>query len=62
MGANGYAAPANYDLFHRPRRQEFDGYLVENGQKDAKEVASYVTVPKGGDGAIREIIDKFFIE
>lgn len=21
----------NYDYFHRPRRQEFDGYCVENG-------------------------------
>ena len=29
--AEGYAAPTNYDVFHRPRRQEFDGYLVENG-------------------------------
>ena len=28
---NGYASPANYDVFHRPRRQEFAGYLVENG-------------------------------
>ena len=28
---NGYALPTNYDMFHRPRRQEFDGYLVENG-------------------------------
>lgn len=28
---NGYAKPTNYDVFHRPRRQEFDGYLVENG-------------------------------
>ena len=28
---NGFAAPKNYDVFHRPRRQEFDGYLVENG-------------------------------
>lgn len=27
----GYAYPANYDVFRRPRRQEFDGYLVENG-------------------------------
>lgn len=27
----GYVRPANYDVFHRPRRQEFDGYLVENG-------------------------------
>ena len=29
--AAGYAHPTNYDVFHRPRRQEFDGYLVENG-------------------------------
>lgn len=28
---NGYAYPTNYDVFNRPRRQEFDGYLVENG-------------------------------
>ena len=28
---NGYARPTNYDVFHRPRRQEFDGYMVENG-------------------------------
>lgn len=28
---NGNAHPANYDVFHRPRRQEFDGYMVENG-------------------------------
>ena len=28
---NGFAHPSNYDVFHRPRRQEFDGYLVENG-------------------------------
>lgn len=27
----GFAVPTNYDVFHRPRRQEFDGYLVENG-------------------------------
>ena len=28
---NGYAHPTNYDVFNRPRRQEFEGYLVENG-------------------------------
>ena len=28
---NGLAAPTNYDYRHRPRRQEFAGYLVENG-------------------------------
>lgn len=27
----GYALPINYDVYHRPRRQEFNGYLVENG-------------------------------
>lgn len=27
----GFAHSVNYDVFHRPRRQEFDGYLVENG-------------------------------
>lgn len=27
----GFTHPTNYDVFHRPRRQEFDGYLVENG-------------------------------
>ena len=29
--AEGVAYPTNYDVYHRPRRQEFDGYLVENG-------------------------------
>lgn len=28
---NGFAYPINYDVFHRPRRQEFNGCLVENG-------------------------------
>lgn len=28
---NGNASPSNYDVFHRPRRQEFSGYLMENG-------------------------------
>lgn len=36
---DGYAYAANYDVFHRPRRQEFDGYLVENG-------AFYITSQK----------------
>lgn len=31
VGEDGYAKPSNYDVYHRPRRQEFDGYLVENG-------------------------------
>lgn len=28
---NGNAIPQNYDVYHRPRRQEFSGYLMENG-------------------------------
>lgn len=28
---NGLASSMNYDIYSRPRRQEFDGYLVENG-------------------------------
>lgn len=28
---NGMTIPANYDVFNRPRRQEFEGYFVENG-------------------------------
>lgn len=28
---NGNVTPSNYDVFHRPRRQEFNGYLLENG-------------------------------
>lgn len=28
---SGFAHPTNYDVFHRPRRQEFEEYFVENG-------------------------------
>ena len=28
---NGCAKPLNYDVFNRPRRQDFEGYMVENG-------------------------------
>ena len=31
IDSNGYAYSTNYDIYNRPRRQEFDGYLVENG-------------------------------
>lgn len=29
--AKEYVNAENYDVYHRPRRQEFDGFLVENG-------------------------------
>lgn len=35
----GIAKPTNYDVYNRPRRQEFAGYLVENG-------AFYITAKK----------------
>ena len=28
---SGFAKPINYDFYNRPRRQEFNGYLTENG-------------------------------
>lgn len=28
---DGYANPSNYDVYNRPRRQEFEGFLMENG-------------------------------
>ena len=31
IGQDGYANPMNYDYQNRPRRQDFGGYLVENG-------------------------------
>lgn len=30
-GRDGYASPINYDPYNRPRRQDFDGYYMENG-------------------------------
>lgn len=35
----GFVSPSNYDVFNRPRRQDFDGYLMENG-------AFYITTKK----------------
>lgn len=31
VGGAGFANPINYDVFKRPRRQDFSGYFVENG-------------------------------
>lgn len=28
---DGTASPLNYDVYNRPRRQDFSGYMVENG-------------------------------
>ena len=37
---NGAVKPTNYDVYRRPRRQDFPGYLTENG-------AFYITTRKG---------------
>ncbi|SDB23430.1 N-acylneuraminate cytidylyltransferase [Eubacterium oxidoreducens] len=29
--SKGFASPMNYDVYHRPRRQDFDGSYTENG-------------------------------
>lgn len=39
VGSEGCAKALNYDIYRRPRRQEFDGYYVENG-------AFYITTRK----------------
>jgi N-acylneuraminate cytidylyltransferase len=39
-GIDGNVDSSNYDVFHRPRRQDFDGYLMENG-------AFYITSKAG---------------
>ncbi len=31
VNEKGFAYPTNYDFYNRPRRQDFEGYLVENG-------------------------------
>lgn len=31
IGADRETEALNYDIFHRPRRQDYDGYFVENG-------------------------------
>lgn len=61
---DGYAHATNYDVFHRPRRQEFEGYLVENG-------AFYITSKKllmesknriSGNIKVCEMCEDSFIE
>ncbi len=31
INSEGLVSPSNYDVYNRPRRQEFEGYLMENG-------------------------------
>lgn len=60
---NGYAHPTNYDVFHRPRRQEFDGYLVENGAfyiSSKADLIKYQNRISGNIKAVEMSEDTFF--
>ena len=52
---NGFAHPTNYDVFHRPRRQEFDGYLVENGAFYITSKTDLLKTKNRGSGNIKAI-------
>ncbi len=62
-GSNGYVYPTNYDVFNRPRRQEFEGYLVENGAFYICSKANLINSHNRVSGNIRAIEmseDSFF--
>ena len=59
----GFAHPDNYDVFHRPRRQEFDGYLVENGAfyiSSKTDLIKYKNRVSGNIKAVEMKEDSFF--
>lgn len=59
----GCTHPTNYDVFHRPRRQEFDGYLVENGAfyiSSKSDLIKYQNRLSGNIKAVEMNEDTFF--
>lgn len=60
---NGNVHPTNYDVFKRPRRQEFDGYLVENGAfyiSSKADLIKYSNRVSGNIKAVEMDEDTFF--
>lgn len=53
--AEGNVEPTNYDVFHRPRRQEFDGYLVENGAFYITSKANLIKSQNRVSGTIKSV-------
>lgn len=51
----GNVEPTNYDVFHRPRRQEFDGYLVENGAFYITSKADLIKTQNRVSGSIKAV-------
>lgn len=49
---NPDGTPQNYDVFHRPRRQDFDGLLIENGAAYATTKAAFVSSKNRVSGSI----------
>lgn len=59
----GFSYPTNYDVFHRPRRQEFNGYLVENGAfyiTSKADLLKYKNRVSGNIKAVEMNEDSFF--
>ena len=56
--------PLNYDIYNRPRRQEFDGYLVENGALYITKVENFISTRNrlSGKIAIYEMPEDTIIE
>lgn len=60
---SGFTHPTNYDVFHRPRRQEFEGYLVENGAfyiTSKKDLVKFQNRVSGNIKAVEMNEDTFF--
>lgn len=55
INEKGYAEPSNYDIYHRPRRQEFDGYLLENGAFYISSKANLLATKNRISGKIKAI-------
>ncbi len=61
---SGFIVPTNYDVFHRPRRQEFAGYLVENGAFYITSRERLISTKNRVSGNIRavEMCEESFLE
>jgi N-acylneuraminate cytidylyltransferase len=49
---NADGTPQNYDVFHRPRRQDFEGLLIENGAIYATTKTAFITSKNRVSGKI----------
>lgn len=64
MDDKGQASAVNYDIFHRPRRQDFDGYFVENGAFYITSRTALLETKNRLSGTIRaaEMAEETFVE